>query len=171
MHSSSGDLHNAYQYKSSPHSFQPFLYPCDRQFPIYAHCNSQRNRKTPRLHCNTSQTITLRPNKDLMVGGIPVRRKSRSEYEPEGRCPCQQTVDYRYLDTERQPRSSFALSDIFETDEEDVEIEISPVLPSTPNTASSVSTSKSAKARVRALFMGVAYSVKASWSRARSARK
>lgn len=43
-------------------------------------------------------------------------------------------------------------SDIFESDEEDVEIEISPVLPSTPNTASSVSTSKSARMRMKSLF-------------------
>ncbi|OJT06113.1 hypothetical protein TRAPUB_3048 [Trametes pubescens] len=56
-------------------------------------------------------------------------------------------------------------------DEEAVEIEISPVLPSTPNTASSVSTSKSARIRVKSLFTGVAYSVKATWDRARSSRK
>ncbi|CDO76947.1 hypothetical protein BN946_scf184587.g1 [Trametes cinnabarina] len=63
-----------------------------------------------------------------------------------------QTIDYRYCKTERQPRSSFALSDIFEMDEEDVQIEISPVLPSTPNTASSVSTSRSTKARMKAIL-------------------
>ncbi|KAI0371659.1 hypothetical protein BV20DRAFT_154771 [Pilatotrama ljubarskyi] len=147
MHSPSESAHDVVQYKASPHSFQPFVFPCDRQFPIYAHCNSQRKRKTPALRCNTTHTIPL-DREHLM-----------------------QTVDYRYAETQRRPRSSFALSDIFESDEEGVEIEISPVLPSTPNTASSVSTSKSTKARMKALFTGVAYSVKTTWDRARSARK
>ncbi|KAI0332542.1 hypothetical protein GY45DRAFT_1344534 [Cubamyces sp. BRFM 1775] len=134
------------QYKPS-HSFQPLVFPCDRQFPIYARCNSQRKRKTPPLYCNTVHTVPIH-RKDLM-----------------------QTVDYRYSEADRQPRSSYALSDIFESDEEDIEISISPVLPSTPNTASSVSTTKSAKARMKALFTGVAYSVKATLGRARPARK
>ncbi|KAI0362622.1 hypothetical protein OH77DRAFT_1515820 [Trametes cingulata] len=147
MPTPSESVPNAYQYKPSPHSFQPFVFPYDRQFPIYAHCNSQHKRKTPDLRCNTAHTIPLH-RRDLM-----------------------QTVDYRYSESERRPRSSFALSDIFESDEEDVEIEISPVLPSTPNTSSSVSTSKSTKARMKALFTGVAYSVKTTWGRAWSARK
>ncbi|KAH9852788.1 hypothetical protein C2E23DRAFT_730031 [Lenzites betulinus] len=150
MHTSSAIQYDAPQYKPSPHSFLPFVFPCDRQFPIYAHCNSQRKVKTPRLQCNTTHLVPLRPQSDLM-----------------------QTVDYRYPDPEpeRDQRSSFALSDIFESDEDDVEIEISPVLPTTPHTASSVSTSKSAKARVKALLTGAMYSVKASWGRARPARK
>ncbi|KAI0647508.1 hypothetical protein C8Q79DRAFT_959828 [Trametes meyenii] len=139
--------YDVYQFNQCPRSFQPFVYPCDRQFPIYAHCNSQRKRKTPRLCCNTTCPIAARP-KDLM-----------------------QSVNYRYAETQMRSRSSFALSDIFEIDEEDVEIEISPVLPTTPNTASSVSTTKSTKARVKALFTGAAHSVKATWGRTRSARK
>ncbi|EIW60405.1 uncharacterized protein TRAVEDRAFT_45656 [Trametes versicolor FP-101664 SS1] len=150
MHSPSEEHQDVYhyQYKPSPHSFQPFVFPCDRQFPIYAHCNSQRKRKTPRLRCNTTHPMPIPPQRDLM-----------------------QTVDHRYAESERPARSSFALSDIFESDEEDVEIEISPVLPSTPNTANSVSTSKSARIRMKSLFTGVAYSVKATWDRARSSRK
>ncbi|KAH9900899.1 hypothetical protein C8Q73DRAFT_786328 [Cubamyces lactineus] len=138
--------YDACQYNPS-HSFQPLVFPCDRQFPIYAQCNSQRRRKLPQLCCNTTHTVPIR-RKDLM-----------------------QTVDYRYSEADRQPRSSYALSDIFESDEEDIEIEISPVLPSTPNTASSVSTTKSAKARMKALFTGVAYSVKATLGRARPTRR
>ncbi|KAI0672761.1 hypothetical protein C8Q78DRAFT_677857 [Trametes maxima] len=144
MNSTSQALHDVYQFNQAPCSFQPFVYPCDRQFPIYAHCNSQRKRKTHRLRCNTAY-IAARP-KDLM-----------------------QSVDYRYAET--QTRSSFALSDIFETDEEGVEIEISPVLPTTPNTANSVSTTKSTKARVKALFMGVLYSVRGTWGLTHSIRQ
>ncbi|KAI0780467.1 hypothetical protein BD413DRAFT_3033 [Trametes elegans] len=137
-----------YQCNPSPPSFQTFGFTSDRQFPIYAHCNSQRKHKTPRLRCNTTHTIPLRRRqKDLM-----------------------HTVDYRYTEMQLPPRSSFALSDIFE-DEEDVEIEISPVLPSTPNTVSSVSTSKGTKARMKALLTGVALSIKATWGRTRSSRK
>ncbi|KAI0823571.1 hypothetical protein BC628DRAFT_1411581 [Trametes gibbosa] len=147
MHPSSEIQQDVFQYTPYPHSFQPFVFPCDRQFPIYAHCNSQRKRKTPHLRCHTTYKVPLCPSKNLM-----------------------QTVDYRYPEAERDRRSSFALSDIFELDEEDVEIEISPVLPSTPHIASSASTSKSAKARMKALLTGVAYSVKASLGRARPAR-
>ncbi|OSD08394.1 hypothetical protein PYCCODRAFT_1421333 [Trametes coccinea BRFM310] len=146
MQSPSEATYYACQYNSS-RSFQPFTYSCERQFPIYAHCNSQRKRKTPALRCNTTFSAASR-QQDLM-----------------------QTVDYRHHKTERQPRSSFALSDIFETDEEDIQIEISPVLPSTPNTASSVSTSRSRKARMKAILTGAVYSVKATWNRARPARK
>ncbi|KAI8982820.1 hypothetical protein BD414DRAFT_85892 [Trametes punicea] len=146
MHAPPEIVYDATQYKSFPH-FQPFVYPCDRQFPIYAHCNSQRKCKAPHLRCDTARAVSIH-RKDLM-----------------------RTVDYRYPKTQTQQRSSFALSDIYETDEEDIEIEISPVLPSTPNTASSVSTTKSTKARMRALFTGVASSLKATWGRARSARK
>ncbi|KAI9065502.1 hypothetical protein FKP32DRAFT_1674830 [Trametes sanguinea] len=146
MQSPADATYDACQYNPSQH-FHPFIYPCDRQFPIYAHCNSQRKRKTPALRCNTTFSASS-GQQDLM-----------------------QTVDYRFYKTERRPRSSFALSDIFETDEEDIQIEISPVLPSTPNTASSVSTSRSRKARMKAILTGVAYSVKATWDRARPSRK
>ena len=49
-------------------SFQPLQFPADRQFPIYARCNSQlRVKKTPRLRCNVNtSTLPSRP-RDLMV--------------------------------------------------------------------------------------------------------
>ncbi|KAI0723785.1 hypothetical protein C8T65DRAFT_704485 [Cerioporus squamosus] len=112
-------------------SYQSLHFPSDRHFPLYAHCNSQRHRPTPRIRCNTQRTPRAH-QKDLM---------SR--------------------------RSSFALSDIFELDEE-VEIEISPVLPSTPSSACSISTNNSAKSLMKSVLTDLAHTVKTKWGRARS---
>lgn len=87
---------------------------------------------------------------------------------------CKQTVDYRYSEKHAR-RSSFALvrwslvscsasvtwvcsqSDIFELDEEEiqVEFEISPILPATPTSAcsSATSRSRSVKSRVKTIFV------------------
>ncbi|RDX46901.1 hypothetical protein OH76DRAFT_1485170 [Lentinus brumalis] len=125
-------------------SFQSLHFPSDRQFPLYAHCDSQRRRLTPRIRCNTQCTPRSR-QRDLM-----------------------QTVDHRF--PEKRRRSSFALSDIFERDEDEVEIEISPVLPSTPSSACSISTSNSAKSLMKSALSDLAHTVKTKWGRARSRR-
>ncbi|TFK91781.1 hypothetical protein K466DRAFT_659813 [Polyporus arcularius HHB13444] len=127
-------------------SFQSFHFPSDRQFPLYAHCNSQHRRSTPRIRCNTQCTPRSR-HRDLM-----------------------RTVDHRIPVNEKRRRSSFALSDIFERDEEEVEVEISPVLPSTPSSACSVSTSDSAKSLVKSALSDLAHTVKTKWGRVRSRR-
>ncbi|RPD66595.1 hypothetical protein L226DRAFT_530679 [Lentinus tigrinus ALCF2SS1-7] len=122
-------------------SFQSLHFPSDRQFPLYAHCNSKPCRPAPRLRCNTK--CTPRPRQpDLM-----------------------QTVDHRYSG---KRRSSFALSDIFELDEE-VEIEVSPVLPSAPNSAcSTISSTRSAKSLMKTALNDLVHTVKTRLRRARS---
>ncbi|KAI0707804.1 hypothetical protein C8Q76DRAFT_628207 [Earliella scabrosa] len=128
-------------------SFHPLYFNVDRHFPLYAHCNSQHHHQP---------VFRSRPN---IIHTLPSRRND-----------LMQTVDYRY--TEKCRRSSFALSDIFELDEEEVEIEISPVLPSAPNSASSISTSTTAsvKVRMRAVLIDLAHAVKVKLIRARSTR-
>ena len=142
-------------------SFQSLHFPSDRQFPLYAHCNSQRYRSSPHLRCNT-KSIPHPRQQNLMVRIYSwlSRRPTLSVV--------QQTVDYRY--SRKTRRSSFALvrpcaicspvchmnpwhvsqSDIFELDEEEVEIEISPILPSAPNSAcSTISSTRSAKSMMK----------------------
>ncbi|KAH9928556.1 uncharacterized protein BXZ73DRAFT_102393 [Epithele typhae] len=80
-----------------------------------------------------------------------------------------QTIDDRY-DDKRSRRSSFALSDIFELDEEEaVDIEISPILPPSPSSGSSISTTDSVKSRVKAVFSDIALVARRQLRRVRSA--
>ncbi|KAI0748389.1 hypothetical protein C8Q80DRAFT_736211 [Daedaleopsis nitida] len=123
-------------------SFNTLHFPSDRQFPIYAHCNSQRHQ--PPLHFPLYVSTPPR-RQDLM-----------------------QTIDYRY--TRKCRRSSFALSDIFELDEDEVEIEVSPVLPSTSTSTSSISTTQSVKSRMKTVLFELAHTIKMQCNRVRSAR-
>ncbi|KAI1781553.1 hypothetical protein LXA43DRAFT_1056152 [Ganoderma leucocontextum] len=128
-------------------SFSSFSFPSERPFPLYAHCNTKRSQRAPRNHCNTAHIIPTR-RQDLM-----------------------QTVDCRYSKKNTR-RSSFALSDIFELDEEEfqVEFEISPILPSTPTSAYSGSiatSSRSVKSRIKTVVVDLAHALKSKLSRSR----
>ncbi|KAI0807651.1 hypothetical protein C8Q74DRAFT_79364 [Fomes fomentarius] len=125
-------------------SFQPLYFPVDRQFPLYAHCNAPHHQRTARPRYNSSFSLSTR-RPDLM-----------------------QTIDYRY--THKGRRSSFALCDIFELEEEEVEIEISSVLPSAPDSACSISTTQSVKNRMKAVLIDLVHTFKTTWSRAHSMR-
>ncbi|KAI1788362.1 hypothetical protein LXA43DRAFT_642423 [Ganoderma leucocontextum] len=127
------------QYSTTPSlSAQPFFFPSDRQFPLYAHCNSQRPvRRTNRNRSSTARRATPRRN------------------------------DVRTVDNRRplkQRRSSFALSDAFEWDGR-VEFVVSSELPSTPRSASSISTTSSVKSRMKAVLVDLVHTVKAKCSR------
>ncbi|EJF66248.1 hypothetical protein BD309DRAFT_497229 [Dichomitus squalens] len=120
-------------------SFSYFPFPSDRQFPLYAHCNSQRTGCVPTIRCDTNLVVSSH-RRDLM-----------------------QTVDYRFS-PKCTRRSSFALSDIFEMDEEVVEFEISPILPSTPNSA----TTRSVKLRMKTALHDFVQAVKTKLNHPRS---
>ncbi|TBU35517.1 hypothetical protein BD311DRAFT_772611 [Dichomitus squalens] len=128
-------------------SFSSFPFPSDRQFPLYAHCNSQRTRCAP--WC------------------VPPIRCDPSLVAPPHRRDLMQTVDYRFS-PKRTRRSSFALSDIFEMDEEDVEFEISPTLPSTPNSACSITTTRSVNLRLKTALLDFVQAVKIKLNHSRS---
>ncbi|CCM00488.1 uncharacterized protein FIBRA_02522 [Fibroporia radiculosa] len=68
------------------------------------------------------------------------------------------TVDYRYDEESEEYRSSFVLSDIFEDDE--TEIEISPILPSTSSTHRPEGTNRGGMRYKRTLSAWVAVRVK-----------
>ncbi|PIL24388.1 hypothetical protein GSI_14141 [Ganoderma sinense ZZ0214-1] len=125
---------------------QPFFFPSDRQFPLYAHCNSQR----------------------------PVRRVNRHRSNGARRTPSRRndlrTVDNR-LPPLKQRRSSFALSAAFERDGR-VEFVVSSKLPPTPRSGSrsvtSVSTTSSVRSRMKAVLVDLVHTVKAKCHRNRS---
>ncbi|KAI1781559.1 hypothetical protein LXA43DRAFT_1056106 [Ganoderma leucocontextum] len=146
MQSSASKPRRIHHARAASLSFSSFSFPSERPFPLYAHCNTKRSQRAPRNHSNTAHIILTR-RQDLM-----------------------QTVDCRYSKKHTR-RSSFALSDIFELDEEEVQVEfeISPILPSTPTSAYSGSTATSSrstfKSRITTVVVDLAHTLKTKLNR------
>ncbi|KAL4244869.1 hypothetical protein ABKN59_001520 [Abortiporus biennis] len=122
-----------------------------------------------------SSTSNVPPTQFIPLYGHPkpscssYSQFSRSAPPPYHEDPLMKTVDYRYVDPPpKYRRSSFALSDIFEEDE--IEIEISSILPplnsSTSSPASSICQRSTTLSRIGQKLMNFFATVKDKCQRA-----